>query len=112
MQNISLLTLTLVATAALTAERFVSPTGGVAAAAGNTWGVAKSDGAIGEHVPVEALGTAVVTAGGAIAAGALVEVGAAGKAVTRTAGIAVGRAAPGATAAADGDRIEIFLIPN
>lgn len=98
------------ATAAITGERFVSATGAVAAAAGNALGVARSNAAIGEVFPVTTLGTAIVTAGAAIALGARVEVGATGKAVTRAAGIPVGVALQ--AAAADGDRIEIHLIPN
>jgi len=102
--------LSFLAIAALTAERFVSATGGVAAAAGNAIGVTLSDAAIGEQVPAVTLGTASVTAGAAIAAGAAVEVGATGKAVTKAAGITVARAIT--AAAADGDTVEIFLIPN
>lgn len=111
-QNIALLTLSVAATAELTANHFASPTGGVATAAGNTLGVTRSDAAIGELAPVDVLGTTQVVAGGAIAAGASIEVGAGGKAVTHAAGIAVARAAPGATAAADGDVLEVILIPN
>ncbi|MGH8039908.1 MAG: capsid cement protein [Stenotrophomonas sp.] len=110
-QNISLLTLSVLATAVLTANRFVSPTGGVASAAGNSVGVSRSNAAIGELAPVDVLGTTQVTAGGAIAAGAAIEVGADGKAVTATAGKVVARAVPGAVAAA-GDVLEVILIPN
>lgn len=109
-QKISLLTLSILAAAALTAERFVTATGAVATAAGNAVGVTRSDAAIGELAPVDVIGTAVVTAGAAIAAGALVEVGTAGKAVTKSAGIAVARALE--AAGADGDPIEVLLIPN
>lgn len=109
-QKISLLTLSIAATAALTAERFVSATGAVATAAGNAIGVARSDAAIGELCPVDVIGTAVVTASAAIAKGALVEVAAGGKAATKSAGIAVARALE--AAGADGDPIEVLLIPN
>ncbi|MDP1696493.1 MAG: DUF2190 family protein [Xanthomonadaceae bacterium] len=109
-QNVSILTLSLAVTAAITAERFVDLSGAPATAAGNAVGVARSDGAIGALVPVDVLGTAVVTAGAAIAAGAAIEVGATGKAVTKAAGIAVARALQ--AAAADGERIEVMLIPN
>lgn len=109
-QKIQTLTLTLFAAVAITAERFVTATGQVATAAGNASGVAESDAAIGAPFPVISLGTAIVTAGGAIAKGARVEVGAGGKAVTRTAGITVGEALEAADA--DGDRIEVRLIPN
>lgn len=111
-QNIPLLTLSVLATAALTHNRFVSPTGGVAAAGGNACGVTRSDAAIGQLAPVDALGTTQVTAGGAIAAGAAIEVGTDGKAITADAGKVVARAAPGATAVADGDVLEVILIPN
>lgn len=111
-QNIALLTLSVKAIAALTALRFVSPAGGVASAAGNTVGVSRSDAAIGDYAPVDAIGTTQVTAGGAIAEGAPIEVGAAGKAVTASEGIVVARAAPGASAAADGDVLEVILIQN
>ena len=56
------------------------------------------------------MGTAVVTAGAAIAKDAAVEVGTAGKAVTKSTGVTVARALQ--AAAADGDRIEVMLIPN
>ena len=110
--NIAILTLTIAAAAALTARRFVSPTGAVATAAGNALGVARSDAAIGQDAPVDVMGTAVVEAGGAIAAGALVEVGATGKAVTKSAGVTVGRLAPGSVSTANGQFVEVILIPN
>src|SRR5574343_129724 len=111
-QNIPLLTLSVKAAAALTALRFVSPTGGVAAAGGNAYGVTRSDAATGDYVPVDVLGTTQVTAGAAIAAGAAIEVGTGGKAITPASGKAVARAAPGASAAADGDVLEVILIPH
>ncbi len=109
-QNVSLLTLSLVATVAITAERFTTVAGAPAAAAGNTFGVAKSSAAIGEVYPVEVVGTAIVAAGAAIAKGAAIEVGTAGKAITKASGVTVARAMQAATA--DGDRIEVLLIPN
>lgn len=111
-QKISVLTLSLAAASALTAERFIGADGNVAAAAGNAVGVNTTDAAAGDQVAYDALGTTVVTAGGAIASGAAVEVGAGGKAVTKAAGITVARVVPGSSATADGDRIEVFLIPN
>jgi hypothetical protein len=109
-QKHSLFALSILAAAALTAERFVTAAGAVATAAGNAVGVAATNAAIGELCPVDVLGTAVVTAGGAIAKGAHVEVGATGKAVTLASGKAVAVALE--AAAADGDSIEVFLIPN
>lgn len=110
--SIPVLTLSVKATAALTAARFVTGGGAVATAAGRAIGVTRTDAAIGEFAPVDVIGMAVVAAGAAIAAEALIEVGAAGKAVTKSAGVVVGRLAPGAVAAADGDLIEVILIPN
>lgn len=109
-QNHSILALSIAAAVAITAQTFVDATGNVVAAAANSFGVARTDGAIGDLVPVDVLGSAVVTAGGAIAAGAYVEVGANGKAVTHAAGAVVGIALE--AAAADGDDVEIYLLPN
>jgi hypothetical protein len=106
----SLYTLALVAAGAITAERFVAVAGTQAGAAANTWGVARADAAIGEVVPVDAIGTAIVTAGAAVAANALIETDAQGRAITRAAGPIVARALQAAGAA--GDRIEVMLIPN
>ena len=110
MQNTSLLTLPVKCTAAVTRERFVTGAGAHAAAAGRALGVTQVDGAIGDIVNADTLGTTIVTAGAAIALDAAIEVGANGKAVTLAAGTKVARALK--AAAADGDRIEILLIPN
>lgn len=111
-QFVSLLTVAVTATAAITGQRFVTGAGVAATAAGNALGVARADAASGELVPVDVLGTALVTAGGAIAANAAVEVGAGGKAVTLASGKQVARLAPGSSAAADGDVVEVIIIPN
>lgn len=108
---------TCVATAAVTGKTFVdlstapSPalaSGGnlrvtTATAAGNSFGVAAYDAASGARVPVIRNKGAVVpvTAGGTIAAGAEVEVGATGRAVTIAAGRARGRALEAATTGND-----------
>lgn len=110
MQSIPILTLSLAVTSAITAERFATLGGAPATAGGNAGGVARSDGAVGELIPLDVLGTAVVTAGAAVAKDAAIEVGTAGKAITKTTGVAVARALE--AAAADGDRIEVMLIPN
>lgn len=109
-QSIEILSLPVKATAALTSRRFVTVAGAVPAAGANALGVARSDGATGETVAVDVLGTAVVEAGGAISAGAAVEVDASGRAVTQSTGVTVGRALEAAAAA--GDFIEVLLIPN
>ena len=93
------------------AKRFVTATGGKPAKQSNAIGVTQTTGKKDELVTVTVLGTAVVTAAGRIAAGAAVEVDAEGKVLTRAANkIAVGRAL--SAAKADGDDIEVFIIPN
>lgn len=103
-------TIGILAAAAITQGRAITAAGAVSTAAGNAVGIAETDAASGARVPVTALGTALATAGAAITAGAAVEVGTAGKLVTRSAGITVGRALT--AAGADGDQIEVLLIPN
>ncbi|MEI2428686.1 DUF2190 family protein [Lysobacter yananisis] len=108
--KISILTLSMKAAVALSAELFVSPTGGLPTAGGNTAGVSVSDAELGDLFPVDVLGTSIVIAGGVIAAGAAVEAAATGRAITRNTGVAVARALDAAAAA--GDRIRVVLIPN
>jgi hypothetical protein len=108
--NISLLTISVTAVAALTLGRAVTAGGAVATAAETAVGIANSDGAVGQRVPVTALGTALAEAHAAIAVGAALEVAALGRLVTRTAGVTVGRALT--AAGAQGDQIEVLLIPN
>lgn len=109
-QNHSVFTLSIKAAATLAAMTFVTYLGATASAAGNTAGVVRTDGASGDLVPVDILGTARVIAGGAVAAGAHVQSDAAGKAITLAGGVAVGVALEAATAA--GQVIEVALIPN
>lgn len=103
-------TMTKTATGAITKNRFVTIAGALAGAGATALGVANSGAAIGENFPVLVLGTAVVEASAAIASGAAVEATAVGKAVTRTTGVVLGRALEAASA--DGDKIEVLLIPN
>ncbi|MDN5925043.1 MAG: DUF2190 domain-containing protein [Xanthomonadales bacterium] len=109
-QKISILTLSFVASAALEAERFVTAAGAYATSAGNAGGVSATEAASGVLFAADVLGTAVVTAGAAVAKHAYVQVGTDGKAITQAAGIAVAQALE--AAAADGDSIEVLLIPN
>lgn len=109
--NISVLPLTVVAAAALTANRFVTATGAVPSAAGNALGVTRTAAAAaGDLVPVDVLGTALVEASAAISAGAAVATTNDGRAVTFSTGVTVGRALTAAGAA--GALIEVLLIPN
>ncbi|MDV7101660.1 DUF2190 family protein [Gordonia amicalis] len=105
------------ATAAVTGRRFVGISGSRASggnisvahatAGGRAFGVAKHDANTGELVGVARDGIVWVRAAANIAAGADVEVGTAGQAITRTSGVAVGYAV---TAAASGTDAEIALI--
>lgn len=107
--NTSLLTLTIVATATLSANRFCTAVGALPTLKGNTVGVCRSGGDSGDLVPVDTLGTAMVEASAAISAGAALNTTAAGLAVTHTDGVIVGRALTGGST---GDLIEVLLIPN
>jgi hypothetical protein len=109
-QSRSLFALAVAAAAALSANTFITAGGAVATAAGNAFGVARTDGAIGDLVPTDVLGTAQVIASAAIAKGAFVQVATGGKAVTYSTGVAVGIALEAAAAA--GDVIEVYLLPN
>lgn len=110
-QNISLLTLTLALTGTVSANRFVKPSGAQSAAGENSLGVARTAGVSGESIAVDTLGTAVVEAGAAVAVGASIKADANGKAITwATSGAKIAVALQ--AAAADGDLIEVLLIPN
>jgi hypothetical protein len=112
--NISVLTLSVVAAAALTIHRFVTALGAVPAAGAACIGVTRTGAAAaGDLVPVDVLGTAVVETGAAIAAGAAIECDSSGRAITHTSGVKLGRMAPGqAAAGAAGALVEVVLIPN
>lgn len=111
--NIALLTLTVQAAAALTANRGVTALGAVPAAGAAIAGFTRTDAASGDLVPIDVLGTATAEAGAAIAAGAAVEVDNQGRVITKASGVTVGRMAPGqAATTAAGQLVEIVLIPN
>lgn len=105
-----LLTLPITLTGAVTARRFVTPAGAQTAANGYALGVARYGGAIGDKIPVDALGTASVEAGAAIAAGATIGADANGRAITWAAGGKIAIALEAASAA--GDFLECLLIDN
>lgn len=108
---ISDLVLGLTASAAIAQFQPVQATGAPAVAAGNALGFSTVGAASGARVSVAAGGTAIAIAGAAIAVGALVEVHTTvTQVVTRSAGVSIGRALTAAAAA--GDQIEVFLIPN
>lgn len=107
-----LLSVSMPATGVIVANRFVTPAGAQAGAGVNAQGVAKTDAAIGDELGVTVLGTEVVEAGAAIAAGSLVECDATGRAILHAAGVILGRLAPGESAAAAGEFVEVILFPN
>lgn len=108
---INTLVVGLTAGSALAQFQPVQASGAAATAAGNAIGFATTAAASGARVGVAAGGTAIAIASAAIAAGALVEVSATvTKVVTKSTGIAIGRALTAASA--DGDQIEVLLIPQ
>ncbi len=109
-QKIPLLTLAVIATAALEAERVVGRDGKYATAGGPAFGVTNTKGAIGDRVPTDVAGTSIATAGAAFADGAYLQVGVDGKLITRATGVPVAQALQVATA--DGDRVEVLWIPS
>lgn len=111
-QAISLLALSVTAAGAIAACRFVAPGGAQAGDGVNTLGVARSAAASDEVFPVDVLGTAIVESGGALTADGLLQSDAAGRAVDKTTGVAVARLAPGESATAAGQFVEVILITN
>lgn len=110
-QSIALLALTIAASGAVVANRFVTPANAQAVADENTLGVATTAAADGAALAVEVLGTTIVEAGAAVAAGATLKADANGRAITWvTSGAKVAVALQAAGAA--GEFIEVLLIPN
>lgn len=110
MDNISTLTLSILASATLSACRGVTVAGAVPSAGANVIGFTRTSAASGDLVPVDADGTVMAEAGAAISAGAALEVDNQGRVITRNTGAVVGRALKAAGAA--GQQIEIRFIPN
>lgn len=100
-----LLTLTVVAAADILGNRFVNSAGHYPTAAHKGLGVNLFDDLSGNALSVIASGTAIGTAGAAIAQDVEVEIGTNGKVVTLAAGVAVGLAME--LAGADGDLLLI-----
>lgn len=109
-QSIAILSLPVPATGTIVANRFITHAGAQTGAAARALGVARYAGVSGDMILSDVLGTAVVEAGAAIAAGAQVESDSSGRAVTKSAGATLGAALQAASAA--GDLIEVLLIPN
>lgn len=107
--NLSVCPITIPVSGVVMSHRFVGTNKAQAGAAANTIGVAAYDGTS-EPTTIDVLGVVSVEAGAAVAAGALIETDASGRAITRTAGPIVARALEAATQA--GDLIQCVLIPN
>ena len=104
-------TVSLTATGAIAANRFVTPAGAQAGADANALGVSRTAAAIGEVIPVDSNGYCIVEAGAAIAAGATIKSDASGRAITWvTSGARLGIAMAAASGA--GYYIEAQMIPN
>lgn len=111
MQSIPLLTLTRVAGEELTAHRFVDVAGEVPDPGDDALGVTRSDAADATPTPVDVLGTTIVEAGEAIAAGDHIAVGSDGKAAVYADGdVCVGLALQAASG--DGVLFEMLLIKS
>lgn len=96
-----LLTVTILAAAALTRFRLVDYSGNPASAGERALGVTEADFDAGELAGVNTHGEILVEAGAAISAGAEVESDSVGRAITKTTGVAFGVARDAATAAGD-----------
>jgi hypothetical protein len=108
-----LLTLTVMAMATVAQERFVTTSGTYPTAGGLPIGATRSAGESGDALPVDVIGTSILTAGAAIAIDATIMVGTDGKAITHDGDgdkHAVGRALTAASA--DGDTLEVLLTPS
>jgi hypothetical protein len=108
--NLSILTLTVTAAAALSSCRFVTRAGAYPAAGAGALGVTRSSaGQAGELVPADVLGTAIVELAGTVAADQAIATDASGHGVAAT-----GEAAPIAVAqeaGVAGSFIEVLLLP-
>jgi len=105
-----LYTLTVVAAANFAANLAVGFDGALASAGAPIKGMADVDGETGVPLTVDVMGSSIATAGAAFVKDAELEVGAAGKLITKTTGIAVARSLEAATA--DGDKVEVLLLPK
>lgn len=111
--NLSILTLTVVAAAALAASRFITQAGTYPAAGGKVFGVTRSKAdAAGDLLPVDVQGTTIVETGAAVAFDADLMVDATGRVVPLTVGSKFGVARSMEAAAAAGAFIEVLLVPG
>lgn len=109
-QGTPIFTHSVIATAALTAKRAVNAAGVVPAAAATCLGPSRTDGAIGDRVPVDMAGSAPWESGGVFSVGAYLELDASGRVVVFSAGVKVGKALEASTAS--GQFPEVFILQN
>jgi len=111
MQKTLLFSMTAVATAVVSAARFVGMmTGAPCAAGAKAQGVAQNNAAVGEAFAVDVLGTTIVDSGAAIGAGVAVKSDASGRAIAQGgAGEILGYTVTAASAA--DQKIEVLLTP-
>ncbi len=110
--SIALLTLSMQLAGTVSANRFLATDMTQAGSGANTYGVTRTEGASGEVVPVDVLGTTIIETGGALLPGAKIQSDASGRAITLDAGVCVARLAPGESAGAAGRFVEVILIVN
>lgn len=111
--NISTLTLTVAAAAALASARFVTQAGAYPAAGTAAFGVTRTSAAqAGDLVPVDVQGTAIVETGAAITTDAPLMVDAEGRVVPLTVGSKSPVARAMGAAAGPGAFIEVLLVPS
>ena len=109
-QNIALLTLTVVASAAVASQRFVGYDGAPSGAGDVALGVSRSDADTGDALPVDTIGTSIVESGAAITKGDSLEPDADGRAVPDSAGGNPQSARALEDASAAGEPIEVLLL--
>lgn len=110
--NLPLMTLTVIASAAVAANRAINQAGAYPAAGGLAFGITRSDAAIGDPTPVDVHGTAIATAGAAFSKDVALMVGTDGKVIAHDGDgdkHAIGRSMEAATA--DLEEVEILLAP-
>lgn len=105
--SIILAAMSVTATAALTKDRFATSAGAVPAAGVYCPGVANASYDIGEQAGLSTHGIVVVEAGAAVVADVEVQCDASGRAITKAAGVTLGRALDAAAAAGDFIRVKL-----
>ena len=109
-QNISLLSLSVIAAVALDAGRFVGLDGNYANNTAPAFGVTRTAAAQGDRVSCDVLGTAIVMVADVVSKGDYLEVTEEGMAVPQDTGIAVCQALE--DGAGEGSMIEVLLLPS